>query len=75
MGARHETDEITLALSSGALDTNVAGDPLDIGTTITGGSGNAVTIYMRVTNAVTTVDTNTGYPEIAVYINEVVETE
>lgn len=74
-GARHEVDEITLALSSGALDTNVAGDPLDVATTITSGSSNAVAIYLRVTNAVTNVRSNTGYPEIAVYINEVVETE
>lgn len=71
---RHEITEITLALSAAALDTNVAGDPLAVATTVTSGVGNAVPIYMRVTNAVTTVESTTGYPEIEVYVNQVVET-
>lgn len=75
VGKRHEITEITLALSSGALATNTAGAALDIATTITDGTANAVPIYMRITNAVTTVQSNTSYPNIAVYINEVVETE
>lgn len=75
VGKRHEITEITLALSSEALATNTPGDPLDIATTVTSGSGNAIAIYIRITNAVATVQTNTGYPNIGVYINEVVETE
>lgn len=75
VGKRHEITEITLALSLAALDTNVAGDPLDIATTIPSLSGNAIEIHVRVTNAVTTVQGNTGYPNIAVFINTVVETE
>lgn len=75
VGKRHEITEITLALSEAALDTNVPGDPLDIGTTITSGAANDVEIWVRVTNAVATVQTNTGYPNIGVYINTVVETE
>lgn len=75
VGKRHEITEITLALSSGALTTNTPGDPLDVATTITSGTANKVPIYMRITNAVTTVQSNTAYPNIGVYINAVQETE
>jgi len=74
-GKRHEITEITLALTEGELATNTPGDPLDIGATIDSLAANKVTVWMRITNAVTTVRSNTGYPEIAVYINEVIETE
>ncbi len=74
-GDRHELTEITLALDSGDLGTNTPGDPLDIGTQLDGGTGNAIPIYIRVTNAVTTVRNNTDDPELTVNINEVVETE
>lgn len=73
-GTHHDPDEIILALSEGDLDTNVAGDPLDLGTTITGGTGNAIEVWIRVENAVTRVQSNTGYPEVGININEVVET-
>jgi len=75
VGKRHEISEITLALSSGALGTNTPGDPLTVATTITSGVGNAIPVYIRITNAVATVRSNTGYPETAVFINTVVETE
>ena len=75
VGKRHEITEITLALSSGALGTNTAGAALDVATVINSGVVNAVPIYIRIINAVTTVDSNTGYPEIGVFINEVVETD
>lgn len=74
-GKRHEITEIKLATTSGGLDSAVAGDPLDIGTTLTSGAANKVEVHMRITNAVTNVRNNTGTPEIAVYINEVVESE
>ncbi len=75
MGVRHEITEIVLALDSGDLGTNVPGDPLPIGTTILGGVAEAIPIYIRIENAVDNVRSNTGHAEIAVYINEVVETE
>lgn len=73
-GVHHDQDEITLALTEPDLGTNVAGDPLDIGPTILGGVVNAVEVWIRVENAVTRVESNTGYPEVGININEVVET-
>lgn len=75
VGKRHEITEITLALSSGDLSTNVPGDPLTVATAIDSGTINAVPIYIRLTNAVTTVNSNTGYPEIGFDVNAIVETE
>jgi len=75
VGKRHEITEITLALTEAALDTNNPGDPLVIGTTLTSLSANRVDVWVRVTNAVTTVQSNTGYPNVGVFINTVVETE
>lgn len=71
---RHELTEIKLALTELGLDSATAGAPLTIGTTIDSLVANQVDVWMRVTNAVTTVVGNTSYPEIAVYINTVVET-
>ncbi len=75
VGKRHEITEIKLALLQGSLGAAVAGDPLDLGTTIASGNSNDVEFWVRITNAVATVQTNTSYPNIAVYINTVVETE
>jgi hypothetical protein len=46
-----------------------------LGTEIDGGVGNAVPIYLRVENAVTTVGGNAGYPEIGVFVNNITESE
>lgn len=73
-GAKHTTSEITMALTSGALATNTPGAAINLGTTLTGGTANKVAVYMRINNAVTSVRTNTGHPEIGVNINTVVET-
>ena len=75
LGSRHETTEIKLAATSGALGAAVAGDPLDLGTLINTGSANRKEINIRVTNAVTTVNNNTGQAEIGININEVIESE
>lgn len=72
--AAHPITEIKLALTSGALGSATAGAALSIGTTITSGVANAVPVYMRVTNTVTTASDNTGYPELKLFINEVIET-
>ncbi len=75
VGKRHEITELTLSLDEAGLTTNVPGDPLTLATTISSGNTNDIAIWLRITNAVTTVQTNTGYPNIGVFINTVVETE
>lgn len=73
--ATHPITEIKLALTSGGLTGATGGAALNLGTTITSGSANAVAVYIRMTNAVTTVSDSTTFPELALYINEIVETE
>lgn len=74
-GAKHETSEVKLALSSGGLDTATGGASLNLGTSISNGIANAVAVYIRVTNEVLNVSNNSNCPEIEIHINEVVETE
>jgi len=69
----HPATEIKLALSSGALGAATAGGALNLGTEITSGIANAIAIYIRVTNTVTTVESNTGMPELALNINGLFE--
>lgn len=71
--AHHAITEVTLALSSGDLDTNTPGDPLYVAQVIDGGTSNAIPIYMRVINAVTNVSNSTSVPEIALKLNNVIE--
>lgn len=71
---KHPTTEVKLALTSGGLSSAVAGAALDLGTTILSGSANAVQVNMRITNSVITASDDTGYPQLAVYINTVKET-
>jgi hypothetical protein len=66
-------DEITLGLSSGDLDTNVPGAPLDIGTSILSGTSNDVAIYIRVENAIPTISSTSGQPELTINIEQVNE--
>lgn len=70
----HQPTEIKLASTAAGLDSASAGAALDLGTTILSGAANAVEVNIRVTNAVTTVSTNVGTPEVALFINAVVET-
>lgn len=74
LSARHELTEIKLALTSGGLSGATAGAALNIGTTINGGTGNAQEIHIRVTNAVTNVSDTTGYAEITLDTNTLLET-
>lgn len=69
----HEPAEITLALTSGALDTNTAGAALSLGDTLLSGTANAVAIHIRVENAVDTISNNTGNPELALSFNQLIE--
>jgi hypothetical protein len=49
-GNGHEASEIKLALTEAGLDTAVGGASLDLGTSITGGTSNKKTIWIRATN-------------------------
>ena len=71
VGEVHVVTEFKLALSSGGLGTAVAGDPLDVGTQITGGTTNAVPIYVRIDD--TTASINSG-SDIRSITNTVLET-
>lgn len=69
----HPITEIKLASTSGGLDTAVAGDPLILDTTVDSGVANALPVYIRRTNTITTVGNNAGTPEIGIYITNVQE--
>ncbi len=68
------TTEITLALSSANLNTNTPGASLSLGVTLDSGVANAVPIYIRIINTITTVSDNFGTPELGVVINAVTQT-
>ena len=70
----HAVTEIKLATTQIGLASATAGAALNIGTSISNGSGNAITVWVQLTNAVQDVSNNTGYPELGIYINNVVET-
>lgn len=70
----HPATEIKLALTEIGLDSATGGAALNLGTTIDSLAANKVTVWIRVTNTVTTVESNTGTPELALYINAVEET-
>lgn len=71
--AQHPETEIKLALTSGGLSTATGGAPLTLGNTILSGVSEAVAVYIRITNTVTTVGANSTTPEIGIYINNVDE--
>ena len=75
VGKRHQPTEVVLGLSAVELDTNVAGDPIALGTEILSGSANALEIHYRVTNTVTTVQDNTNYGVLALETSEIREQE
>ena len=70
----HEPNEIKLALTEAGLSTATAGASLVLGVEVLGGSANALELWMQVNNTVTTVSSNSAQPEIALAINEVIET-
>lgn len=67
------TTEITLALTEAALDTNTPGAALNLGTSIDSLEANAVEIWIRVDNTITTVSDTFGTPELGLNINNVTE--
>ena len=69
----HPITEIKLATSEAGLDGATAGASLDLGTSISSGSGNAVEFWLRVTNTIDTVMSNFGNAELSIAIEEVQE--
>ncbi len=74
ISVHHATTEIRMALTSGGVAGATPGAALSIGTTVTGGTINAVPIYLSLTNAVTNIANNTGNEEIGIIINTCIET-
>lgn len=73
IGKFHPTTEVKLALTSGGLAGATGGAALNLGTSISSLAANKVEINIRITNTVTTVQDNTGYPNIKLYLNGVTE--
>ncbi len=72
--ARHPVTEIKMAATGGSgLTAATGGAAYSLGATITSGVANAVTVHFRFTNTVTTVNNNTGYPQLGININAVQE--
>ncbi len=74
VSAHHAITEIRMALTALGVAGATPGAALSVGTTVTGGTVNAVPIYLSLTNAVTTVVNNTGNEEIGININTCIET-
>jgi len=75
VSAKHEIDEITLALSEADLNTNTPGEALALSNVIVSGTDNEIQFWIRIENHVNTVSDNTTTPEIALQINSGIETE
>ena len=69
----HPITEIKLAATSGGLAGATPGAALSLGTVINSGSGNGAEINIRITNAVTTVESTVGKPGIGINVNGVTE--
>lgn len=69
-GTGVEVGAIKLALSAIGLDAAVAGASLTIGTSLAGGAGNAVQLYVRTTQGALVVG---SYPGLSLTTNAVVE--
>ena len=75
VSAVHAVTEVTLALTEAELDTNTPGAALSLGATITSGTANKKTIWVRTINQVNTVSNNTATPEISLRFNAPFESE
>jgi len=72
-GATHPITEVKLALTSAGLSSATAGAALNLGTAINSGTSNAVALYVKITNSVSTVSNDTTYPQLGLYVNLVQE--
>ncbi len=73
MAIVHPITEIKLASTSIGTASATGGAAFSLGTTVTSGAANRVPMYIRFTNTNTTVNDNTGFPELGLYINAVQE--
>lgn len=70
----HPTTEIKLALTGGSgLSSATGGAPLNLGTSVNSGSANCIPVHIRITNTVSQVNNNTGFPQLGISINTVQE--
>lgn len=69
----HTINEIKMASTSGGLSGSTPGAAFSMGAEIESGVSNAVQVNIRFSNSVTSVDDNTGFPELGLVINEVQE--
>lgn len=74
ISSKHQPTEIILALASADLDTNTPGAALDVALTVNSTVPDAIPIYIRIVNAVTNTDNDTGSEELDIFINDVTET-
>jgi hypothetical protein len=70
----HEPSEIKLAATQAGLPAATGGAGFSLGTQVLGGVANAREVWVRVTNTVQQVSSNAVQPELALNINEVIET-
>ena len=75
MAIVHPIAEIKLASTSGGLAGATGGVALSLGATLTSGAANRAEVNIRFTNTNTTVNDNTGFPELGLYINTVQEVD
>lgn len=66
----HESIEVKLAATSGGLGSATAGAALNLGTTVTSGTGNKKEVHMRVDDATAAIDIET---ELRLRTNTVIE--
>lgn len=66
------TSYVKLALSSGGLNTAVAGDPLDVGDTLLSGSANSLAVHIRVDLPAYAIG---SYSNLSFETDELIETE
>jgi hypothetical protein len=71
---KHPATEIKLAATAGGLPAATGGGAMNLGTTILSGSANAVQVNIRITNTVTTANSNTGWPQLGLNVNAIQET-
>ena len=71
-GFDHEKEEVKLATTLLGLDIAVAGDPLNVGTEIFSGVGNAQDVFMRIDDATMVIGTAV---ELSVDANNLVEVD
>lgn len=74
-GKKHPVSEVKLALTEAGLTSAVAGDSLNLGTVIQSLSANAISIWIKRTNTITTVESTGSIPDIGLQLNLITESD